>query len=189
MLGKTMTADDLRRKFLRRLVGLQKYKRWEAFGIVAFFLASILVSIYAGHFLVSQGLSVLTIVGSIALAVFIGTRLRGLNNIVHECSHASFAEDRADNTLIGSFCASVNLGCFKDYKEEHLTHHAHIGDYEHDLDLQSIEALGLHDPLTPRTLTRHIITPLIGRHLPYYLSWNLSRKDGLGFQVMKLVVG
>ena len=69
---------------------------------------------------------------------------------------------------------------FTVYRDEHLSHHKHIGDYENDLDLQGIKNLGLHDPLTTPVVLRHIATPLVLRHLPYYLSLNLSRNDGFG---------
>ncbi|MCV6591533.1 MAG: fatty acid desaturase [Silicimonas sp.] len=123
--------------------------------------------------------------GLALLMLFIATRMRGLNNIVHECSHATFTTDRSDNVLMGKICASLLFNSFSVYRDEHLSHHKHIGDYEHDLDLQGIKNLGLHDKLTGPVVLRHLVTPLVLRHLPYYLSLNLSRSDGRAFQILQ----
>jgi fatty acid desaturase len=56
------------------------------------------------------------------------------------------------------------------------------------MDLHGIEDMGIHDPLTRAVLFRHLVTPLIGRHLPYYLSFDVSAKDGRAFQVFKFVL-
>ncbi|MGI9393325.1 MAG: fatty acid desaturase family protein, partial [Boseongicola sp.] len=96
--------------------------------------------------------------------------------------------ERQDNILIGKICASLLFGSFSVYRDVHLSHHSHVGDYEHDLDLQNIQNLGIHDPLTPRVILRHLITPFLGRHLPYYLGLNMSTRDGLPFLVLKITL-
>lgn len=181
-----MSAESLRRKYVRQFVGLERYGKVTAWAIVSSYVLWIVLAVVAGHNLLMVETNVLTVPLVVVLMVFIGTRLRGLNNIVHECTHSSFVDDRQSNVTIGRFCASLILGSFTSYKHEHLSHHAHLGDYEHDLDLQGIEDLGLHDPLTPRTIFRHLLTPLTGRHLRYYLNWDLSREDGLVFQILKM---
>ncbi|MEO8529907.1 MAG: fatty acid desaturase [Deltaproteobacteria bacterium] len=180
-----MTAKQLRQKFMRQFMGLTKYSRAKAWLIVSAYIGQILGSIVLGHYLLQQDASALTITVMIVLAIYIATRQRGLNNIVHECSHATFTKHREDNVLLGSICASFVLGCFKDYRDEHLTHHAHLGDYEHDLDLQGIKDLRLDEPLTPRVVLRHLTNPLWGRHLPYYFRVNRTARDGRMFQVLK----
>ena len=60
------------------------------------------------------------------------------------------------------------------------------GDYEHDRELGAIEKLRLHDPLTLRTVLRHIVTPLTGRHLRMYSGVNMSRDDGPVFFALKI---
>jgi fatty acid desaturase len=173
---------------MKALAGLQKHSRAAAWAVVAGYIASIALSVAAGTFLLQQPQTVWTIAVIVFLVFFIGTRLRGLNNIVHECSHATFSSHRADNARIGSLCASLVLGCFRDYRDDHLTHHAHLGDYDHDEDLKSLKALRLDDPLTPGVVLRHIVTPLIGRHLPHYLRVNLTARDGTGFQALKIAL-
>ncbi len=183
-----MSGQTLRQRYMRRFSGLEKNSRRAATIIVGGYVAQILAAIAAGHWALKLESTPAQWVGVGALMILIATRMRGLNNIVHECSHATFAKERADNVLLGSIAATCVLGSYTDYREEHLTHHAHLGDYDHDMDLHGLRDLRLHDPLTMRTVLRHLITPLIGRHLPYYLSANLSARDGRGFQAAKCAI-
>ncbi len=180
-----MSAKQLREKYTRRFVGLDKYARIVAWFILTSYLFQIIAAAAAGAFLLSYSVSGWTVVGIGLLMLFIGTRLRGLNNIIHECSHATFSVERADNARIGKLCAALLFNSFSAYRDEHLSHHAHIGDYERDLDLQGIKDLKLHEPLSARVVLRHVLTPFIGRHLPYYLGLNMSAQDGVGYQVLK----
>ena len=153
--------------------------------MVAAYVAQVLAGIVFGDHLLSLDLTWWTGLGMALTSIFIGTRLRGLNNIVHECTHSSFSEHRGDNVTIGRFCSSFLTGCFKQYKDDHLSHHAHLGDYERDAELAVIEKFRLHDPLTPRTVLRHFITPLLGRHLRMYSGVNMSGEDGRFFLAFK----
>jgi fatty acid desaturase len=183
-----MTAKLLREKYTRKFVGLNKYSRASAWMLFSFYVLQILASVGLGAMLLEIGFTLPSTLGMLALAVFIGTRMRGLNNIIHECSHASFSSDRADNARIGKLCAALLFNSFSDYRDEHLSHHAHLGDYDHDLDLQGIRDLKLHEPLSASVVFRHVVTPFLGRHLPYYLGLNMSARDGRRFQVMKFAI-
>ncbi|WP_159441648.1 fatty acid desaturase family protein [Roseivivax lentus] len=165
---------------------MTRHSQTKARFIVFAFVFQVLIGVLVGHYLMQQDVTVLSVTLMVLTAIFIGTRLRGINNIVHECSHSTFAEDRADNVFLGKFCVSLLLGCFRKYRDDHLSHHAHLGDYENDKELAAIEKLRLHDPLTAKTILRHFITPLTGRHLSMYTGINLSREDGLGFYLMKI---
>ena len=154
--------------------------------IVASYVLQLMSAIGLGYWLLQSPLSLPTGVGLAVLMFFIGTRLRGFNNIVHECSHFAFAQRREDNVLFGSICASLVLGSFRSYRDEHMTHHAHCGDFEKDLDLQGIRGFRLEDPLTPRTILRHVLTPLLGLHLRQYFNVNLSARDGELFRALKI---
>ncbi|MDJ0821605.1 MAG: fatty acid desaturase [Paracoccaceae bacterium] len=180
-----MSAVELRQKYNPRFKGLSRYSNLRGWVIVGSFVGQIVLAAGLGHLVIGTGLSAWSVLLAAALMLFIGTRLRALNNIVHETSHASFVEDRAQNVLIGKVCSALTMGSFLDYRDEHLSHHSHVGDYQRDLDFQGIEHLALHDPLTRRVLLRHIFTPLIGRHLPYYLHLNLSRRDGALYSGLK----
>ncbi len=183
-----MSAAELRRKYMRPLAGMGKHSRPVAWTILSAYVVLILVAIFLGAVLLSLPVSVWTVAAMAFLALFIGTRLRGVNNIVHECSHSTFSAHRKDNVRLGRLCSSLLLGCYRDYCDDHLSHHVHLGDYEHDKDFGALQALRLHDPLTPRVVLRHILTPLIGRHLPYYLRVSLSGRDGIECQMLKLLL-
>ena len=181
-----MTAKTLRQRHARAFIQLERYPVWVGWAIVGAYLGMIAIAIAVGAALISAPVGIGEGLIIVALMLFIGSRLRGLNNVIHECSHATLVRDRDANGRIGKFCACFTLASFDDYRREHLTHHSYIGDYERDLDLQGIERLGLHDPLTPQVIARHMVTPLILRHLPYYLSIDLSLSDGRLAQVFKL---
>lgn len=185
-----MSGQQLRHQFSPEFFGMTKYSRVFAWAMVGFYLAQVILGIFVGNYLLSLSLSVGTVVLMVLTSLFIGTRLRGLNNIVHECTHSSFSENRQDNVAIGRLCASLLTGCFRQYKEDHLSHHAHLGDYAHDREMGPIEKFGLHKPLTGKTILQHIITPLLGRHLKMYSGVNLSGGDGrffFGFKICVLV--
>jgi fatty acid desaturase len=183
-----MSAKHLRHRFIRQFAGMSKYHRATAWLIFGSYILQIVGSIALGHVLLAPEVSALDLTGIALLALFIATRLRGLNNIIHECSHATFSQHLPDNALIGSLCGVMVLGSFRDYRDEHMTHHAHLGDYEHDLDLQGLKELRIHEPLSRPVILRHLTNPLLGRHLPYYFRVNLSARDGRRFQVLKFVL-
>lgn len=186
--GGAMSEQHLRKKFTRQFIGFSKYSRYVAWLVVAWYVAQIVLAIVAGNFLLAQPLSVVGVTLMVLTAIFIGTRLRGLNNMVHECSHYTLSDHRSDNVVLGSLCASILTGCFHQYKKEHLSHHAHLGDYELDLDLKGIKDFRLHEPLTTANVIRHLTNPLLGRHLRQYSGVNLSAKDGVFFQCFKIVL-
>ena len=180
-----MSAQTLRQRYNRTFAGMERYSRTKAWFVVGLYVFQIVSAVWLGHLVLQGAPGFLGWVAVAGLMLFIATRMRGLNNIVHECSHATFAAVRSDNVSVGKVCAALLFNSFTIYRDEHLTHHKHIGDYEHDLDLQGIKNLGLHDRLTFWVMLRHLMTPLILRHLPYYLSLNLSRKDGFAFQLLQ----
>ena len=180
-----MSGTAVRYQFMGEFRRLAVNRRIVAALIVASYFLQVIAAIGVGWWLLQLPFSGYTAAGIAVLMLFIGTRLRGFNNIVHECCHFTFSERREDNVFLGSICAVLILGCFRDYRDEHMTHHAHVGDYEHDRDLQRIRALRIEEPLTPRTLARHALMILSGRYLPYYLGPNLSSRDGPVFLVMK----
>ncbi len=183
-----MSEKTLRERFMVRFVGMTRYSRWVAWAVVAFYMILVLGGIALGDYLLSLPLSWMSVLLMVLTALFIGTRLRGINNIVHECSHSSFSEHRGDNVLIGKTCSAILTGCFRTYKDDHLSHHAHLGNYEHDHEFAAIEKFRLHEPLTPRSVLRHFITPLTGQHLKMYSGVNLSGRDGNFFFGVKLAL-
>ncbi len=181
-----MSGQAVRQRFVKQFRGLSVHSRRVSLFIVASYVVQVAVAIGIGFHELQRPLTPASGLLLGLLALFIATRLRGFNNIVHECSHFAFTQRREDNARFGSFCAAMVLGSFSDYRDEHITHHAHLGDYDQDMDLQGIRDLHLEEPLTPRTVLRHVVRPLLGLHLPYYLRANLSGRDGAGFRAMKI---
>ncbi len=183
-----MSRRIVSQKFMRRFTGMTKYSRWVAWLVICTYLAMVFAAIAVGHYLVATPLTWVS-AGLMALtSFFIGTRLRGLNNIVHECTHSTFSAHRGDNAVLGRICASLLSGCFKEYKDDHLSHHAHLGNYEQDRELAVIEKFRLQDPLTRGTIFRLFATPLLGLHLKSYSGVNLSGADGRVYSALKIAL-
>lgn len=183
-----MSAQALRQRFNMQLRGLPRQGALGSISVVALYVGQILLSILTGAWLMSLPASIGTVAAVALSLLFTATRLRGLNNIVHECTHNAFCHVRRLNDILGKVCASLILGCFRDYRDEHLTHHAHLGDYEKDQDLQKIQEFRLEDPLTGRTIFRHFVIGMLGLHLSHYISINMSWKDGWPFFIIKCLV-
>lgn len=173
---------------MRRFTGMDRYSRSVSWIVVLSYLVQIFLAVGIGAYLLSfpAGFGLVALI--IMTSVFIGTRLRGINNIVHECSHSSFSHEREDNVRIGKVCCALLSGCFKTYRDDHLSHHAHLGDYEHDNEFAEIESFRLHDPLTLKTVLRHFVTPLLGLHLSAYSKIDLTARDGRLFFALKIAV-
>jgi len=186
-----MSGANIRRRYVREFKGLSRNSRLAAGVVLASYLLQIVVAGVVAAVLLNQFNGVYSAIGLGLALTFIATRYRGLNNIVHECSHYSFTEDRNDNILFGSIAASVLLTSFSSYRAEHMTHHAHLGDYEKDMDVRSLKQFRLEDALTWKTVMRHLLTPLLARHLPTYIGIDLSKRDGLFFLLLKfsLILG
>lgn len=180
-----MSGELVRKDYMKGFRALEKNTRLQSSLILASYIAQIFIPMIIGTYLLRNP-SVLAYIGIGVIAVFIGTRFRGLNNIVHECSHFTFAVNRGDNVIMGNIAASILLNSFDNYRKEHLTHHAHLGDYEKDLDIKGIQGFHLEDKLTWYTIVRHVLTPIVGYHLPLYFSVNFSLRDGIGYFLQKL---
>ena len=179
-----MSGTELRRKYNRVFKGLERSGRVGAgFALASYILQIVLAGVIAAVLVDHGGAAAYAGVGFALL--FIGTRMRGLNNIIHECSHYSFTEDKNDNILFGRIAATVLLSSFTAYRTEHMTHHAYLGDYEKDQDIRSLKPFKLESDLNARTIARHVLTPILGMHLPNYFRVDLSRRDGLVYAFFK----
>lgn len=183
-----MSGQELRREYIKKFKTLSKPSRTSAFVYLGSYILQIATSIAIGSYLLHDNPGIGDCLAVGILMLFIGTRFRGINNIVHECSHFSFSRERSDNMILGNVSCAFLLKSFEAYRKEHMTHHAHLGDYDRDLDFQNIRDFGLEQPLTPANIMRHTITPLVGLHLPHYLGVNLSVKDGFGYALLKVAL-
>lgn len=180
-----MSGKAIRSEFLPRFKGLPRHS-WARAGLI---LASYLLQVAAAMALGAQFAGTGTGAGlAVAAAAFIATRLRGLNNIVHECSHATFTRDPANNEAFGKVAAALTFASFGTYRKEHMTHHSHLGHREKDLDFKGIQAYRFELPLTARTVFRHAVTPVVGLHLPVYARPDLSTQDGTCAAALKYAI-
>ncbi len=182
-----MSQKTIRNNYMKSFRAFNRNTRMTSSLILTSYIVQIIGLIFAGAYLLS--LQTIPAYFGVGFAtIIISTRLRGLNNIVHECSHFTFAIKRTDNVILGNIAAAMILQSFEAYRKEHLTHHAHLGDYEKDLDIQGIQVYRLEDKLTWGTITRHILTPIFGLHLPGYFSVDLSANGGLGYGFQKITL-
>lgn len=181
-----MSGISVRQHYMRAFRGLQGSTRWICAAVVLGYVGCIAGSMIAGYWILQYPIDPYNGLALAAIVLFIGTRLRGLNNIVHECTHYTFATKRPDNLFFGRLCAALILSSFHHYRADHMSHHAHVGDYEKDEDLKAIRRFRLEAPLTTATVLRHLVTPLTGLHLPYYLKVDLSAEDGSVFLTLKI---
>ncbi|MCZ4354148.1 fatty acid desaturase [Roseovarius aestuarii] len=100
--------------------------------------------------------------------VVIGTRLRSFGNIVHECSHAGFVEDRSWNDAIGRLLSTLLCYSYDCYRDGHKTHHLYTGDYEKDEDFADTKAYEFHQPLSVETIKRHLFRLITFQFFPFY---------------------
>lgn len=102
-----------------------------------------------------------------ALAIlFIGTRMRALGNIVHECTHGSFVRGGRANFYIGALLATLDLRSFESYRRDHLRHHQFLGDPKRDPDY-------LGTGFSVANYIANLLPVIFSRHDTYFV--NLSR--------------
>lgn len=117
------------------------------FGYLASIVALMIVVEIVGHAAVT-----------VALAILISSLLKGLNNIVHECSHHAFSRSRAFNETVGELLCVILLNDYASYKKEHGSHHRFLGDYARDLDFQARLPLAHDRPFRWRRVLLHVAT-------------------------------
>mgnify|MGYP006276615757 FL=1 len=180
-----MSAKHLRRTFRHEFKHLSRSGLGAAGVVFASYLLTIAGSIALGAVLIAD-LGLASAPWVAILAVVIATRLRGLNNIVHECSHYTFTRSIRANVMFGRIAAVVLLGGFRKYEREHATHHTFLGDHEQDKDFENLQVFGIDKPVTWSSLARHIATPILGLHLRRYFPVDLSFEDGRAVGLAKL---
>lgn len=70
----------------------------------------------------------------ILTVLLIGSRMRALGNIVHECAHNSFTSSRQFNHICGQLLCVFDFRSFSKYKRQHMSHHRFLGEKNLDPD-------------------------------------------------------
>jgi fatty acid desaturase len=106
---------------------------------------------------------------------WIGSRFRAIGNMVHECAHRTLVRSRSHNRGLGELLAFVDFTAFAAYKDEHLSHHRHLGDAARDRDYAVRKDLFEHGP-GRSFLARHLLRPLTLFHVQRYIEPVLWRR-------------
>lgn len=83
-------------------------------------------------------------VAYISVNIFIGSRMRSLGNIMHECVHNIFVSHRKLNYIIGTCVAVFLFESFDQYKIAHLRHHRFLGNHLYDVDFIKYKKIKLN---------------------------------------------
>lgn len=121
------------------------------------------------------------------LAFFIATRWRGLNNIIHECSHNGFVESLIWNRRFGDIACALMVKSFQAYRVQHQAHHGYLGDYRRDLDFKALKDFHLEKALTVKQIFIHCIRPLFWWPLRPYLSFDIFPNEDQLSNVTRLI--
>lgn len=105
---------------------------WVAYPYVMLLCAAGLVQVWPALFL--------------PLVLFMGTRLRQVSNLLHWASHNALCEDRRLNRLLGNVLAFSLFTTLDEYRQDHLSHHAHLGKLERDRDFVKLAPFGIAQP-------------------------------------------
>lgn len=104
--------------------------------------------------------------------ILIGTRQRGLANILHAASHNTLARNRIWNLVAGTFLSGYLVGQkYVLYCYSHVTnHHGHLGDRSLDPDYKLHLSAGLYERKTQLGfIWTYIIKAFLGLKVPQYL--------------------
>lgn len=108
--------------------------------------------------------------------VLIGSRMRGLDNMTHEASHAMLFQSRFLNKWVSCFFATFPvLKSFSTYRESHYKHHRHLWT-DKDPDFLRYKLNGLDQPVEKgwKFVSKHVLRPLILVHVPAYIKGAVS---------------
>ncbi len=115
----------------------------------------------------------------ILAVIIIGSRQRGLMNLLHEASHSKLFKDRLMNDWLGRFFTTYPMGAsLSSYRAAHYIHHGWLWDEEKDPKTIRYKELGLIAPPSDRLtfFKRHIMRPLLLAHVAHNIAVALSLK-------------
>ncbi|NBI31163.1 fatty acid desaturase family protein [Chengkuizengella marina] len=108
--------------------------------------------------------------------VLIGSRMRGLDNIMHEASHAMLFKNQLLNKWMACiFAAFPIFTSYTTYCKSHFLHHKYLWT-DKDPDYHRYKLIGLDDP--PKDgftfFLKHILKPVLLVHVPKYILGTVS---------------
>ena len=99
---------------------------------------------------------------------YIGTRMRALGNIIHECSHRIFTENKKWDLFLGRVLASLHFSSFREYQHAHFSHHRFTGDQEKDEDAKSRYCIGIFSSFSLKKTLLKSLSPLNWSRIEQY---------------------
>jgi fatty acid desaturase len=130
--------------------------------------------------IVITSLARMNIIVYVLAVIVIGSRQRGLMNLLHEASHKKLFKNRAANAVIGRVFTSYPMGAsFTAYQSNHYIHHGFLWDFNKDPKTQRYTELGLVSPPSHwwAFFRQQILRPLLLTHVFYNIKSALSLKD------------
>lgn len=112
--------------------------------------------------------SVPTIVYFLSVLI-IASRMRALENLVHEASHNNLFPSAALHQRLQFLYAFPVFRLVQDYRQSHIVHHKYLGDPEKDPDIVRLRKLGL-DRLSERPIWYLLGVPMTGYMTYEYLT-------------------
>lgn len=144
------------------------YDRSNARGFLAIFTDWFVISLFFSTYFLFSVLSLYAFVPIYLVScVFIASRIRGLECLVHEASHWNLFATRSWNEKVSVIFATPVLRVVEDYRPPHNIHHRDLGDLQVDPDIIRYERLGVND-LPKNWFWIVILRPLFGYHSVEY---------------------
>ncbi|EKD75225.1 MAG: Fatty acid desaturase [uncultured bacterium] len=124
----------------------------------------------------------------VSSVIVISSRMRALENLLHDASHRKLFKNPFLNTWIGMLCCAFPVfNSLYAYKISHDKHHRYLGDSVSDPDRVRYDALGMKDALkTPGAFIKKIISImsliempkfLLGTIKPFIFNRNTPKKE------------
>lgn len=185
---KDSETSRIRNRFRKELIPLHKKRSDLAQGM------DLLLNVFAIFAAADVGAKssewplVLGIICKIAVVFFIGTRMRALGNIVHECSHSTFFKKKSWNSWLGTCLCVMDFASFEEYRRDHITHHLYLGDRSRDRDFAARSQFLTENDLTQAMILRHVRTLFSPAFYLSYLNVKaFSLKEAPGLMAMRLI--
>lgn len=141
---------------------------WQTLKIIGLFLSPLISSWACINYLTEMSLfnSFVYFIN----AIFVGSRLRGIGNVMHECAHYSLFARRKLNLILGTTIAILDFTSFADYRSDHLSHHIYLGDCEKDRDFATRKNFGFEIELSCSSVFMHLSKVFTSQFYKIYLN-------------------
>ncbi|MDQ0858856.1 fatty acid desaturase family protein [Bacillus sp. V2I10] len=152
------------KEIMLKIRDLQQRNNWYNFFAIGLDWFIISLAIVLNYFIPTVWMYLISL-------VIIGSRMRGLDIMMHESSHRMLFKNRKLNKWVACFFAAYPIMIsHKAYCKSHMSHHKYLWS-EVDPDKQRYQIVGLDKPPENRMkfFIHHCLKPLLLVHVPNYL--------------------